>query len=211
MRKLLASLVFLAAVLAARTAPASPANLAQLQRIARSLKDEVEKSVKSTGEPTPEQKIRLEQTRSVIEDLKAMIKKGARNLRGSSGSKAEPRKTQQEPIDQVLNILDQYFNYIPKKLGIPVQTRTQKAASLVGQGLLLKGIMSKRHRNQQHRVLVRELETKMKARELYINSVDRNKSQLQAVSDRLGSQADYFTEKKNSLTKFFNGLINYSE
>ena len=205
MRKLVASLIFIHALAALSKLDlrgVQTANSDPLEAINRSLKqldDATAKTDKADKAVPQESNIRLEQTQKVVSDIKKMLKNKNRKLGGAN------------MVDDILNSLDKYLNYVPKKLGINPDTRVAKAASLVGQGLLVKGLLSRRKRNRLHVVMVRELTTKMKARELYINSVERNKSALQTINQKLSSQPDYFSDKKNSLNKFFNSLINYSE
>ena len=159
-----------------------------------------------------ENAIRLDQTQKVIKEVKDLLKKGRRKLVSTNASgKKVPRKTLGDFGGNIIDFLDKQLNFIPRQIGVDNSKKADKAFSLIGQGLLVNGILKRKKWNEEHVKIVKELTTKLRARELYISSIDRNRQQLQIIGERLSSQPDYFNEKKSNMDKFFNNLINYSE
>lgn len=180
-------------------------NYAQLEEIDRRLKQIEGDSPNDQKVLTNEKQIRQDQTQKIVTGIKKLMEQKRRKL--------QQQGTQENPdgLDGFFQALDNVLNVIPKKMGISTKTRGQKAASIIGQGLLFKGVTASRANRKQHAIMMSELTTKMKARELYINSVDKNRAALQSISERLGTEGDYFDQKKSTILKFFNNMINYSE
>ena len=158
--------------------------------------------------------------RSLLEDLKKLIKetkKPSRKLKSKKKSKRtlqeeeEEKSAGQKAWETFAKVLHYPASPITNALSVPTETPGDKVASALGTYGLIGGGLAARHMLKQKKVEIRNLKLKIKARELYIKSVEIGKQELTRIKERVGYDANYFEDKRISMSKFFNNLIDYTD
>ena len=203
MRKVVANFLLLSFAVAVSAAPSPPQrdlSSAELEAINRRLEQLDQLNDKKPAVTSQENRIRLEQSQKVVQDIKAILKKDSRKLQGGGGM-----------ANKLIDSLDKYLNFLPKAMGVKMDGSFDKTASMLGQGFLVKGVNNFDKRRLNHIRMVRELKLKMKARDVYLSSLDKNRNQLQVVAEKLRFEPQYFAEKKRALKRLFNDLVRISD